>query len=145
MENAGAPGRAPRRGAMAFARFVGGIGLVVAVIFTFSGRAHAAEPTAPATAITLSLDSTFIRSCEEGSRHLEVRLGNVETPDGVRQVFAAVTKTDTAIARLIQRSLAAVGQSERTELSAFTGSVHGWLSGAAGSPGRGRRQHTAVS
>ncbi len=47
MENAGAPGRAPRRGAMAFARFVGGIGLVVAVIFTFSGRAHAAEPTAP--------------------------------------------------------------------------------------------------
>lgn len=83
-------------------------------------EATAAEPTAPATAITLSVDSTFIRSCDEGSRHLEVRLGNAETPDGARQVFAAVTKTDTAIAKLIRRSLAAVGQSDGTELSAFT-------------------------
>jgi hypothetical protein len=29
------------------------------------------ETTAPAIAVTL--DSTFIRSCEEGERHLEVR------------------------------------------------------------------------
>src|SRR5690349_2474869 len=36
----------------------------------------AAKPAAEAAAITLSVDSTYIRSCEEGSRHLEVRLGN---------------------------------------------------------------------
>ena len=37
-----------------------------------------AEPAMAAAAITLTLDSTFIRSCEDGQRHLEVRLGNVE-------------------------------------------------------------------
>src|SRR5215217_317120 len=63
-----------------------------------------AETATAAAAITLTLDSTFIRSCEEGSRHLEVRLGNVETSDGGRQVFAAVATTDTAIEVLIQRS-----------------------------------------
>jgi hypothetical protein len=68
----------------------------------------AAEPAAPAAAITLTLDSTFIRSCEDGQRHLEVRLGNVETSDGARQVFAAVARTDTAIATLIRRGLAAI-------------------------------------
>jgi hypothetical protein len=52
----------------------------------------AAEPAAPAAAITLTLDSTFIRSCEEGQRHLEVRFGNMETSNGARQVFAAVAK-----------------------------------------------------
>jgi hypothetical protein len=46
------------------------------------------------------VDSTFIRSCEAGQRHLEVRLGNVETPDGARQVFAALARTDTAIETL---------------------------------------------
>jgi hypothetical protein len=51
-----------------------------------------AEPATAAAAITLTLDSTFIRSCEDGQRHLEVRLGNVETSEGARQVFAAVTK-----------------------------------------------------
>jgi hypothetical protein len=35
------------------------------------------------------LDSTFIRSCEEGEQHLEVRVGNVETETGGRQVFGA--------------------------------------------------------
>src|SRR4051794_27675142 len=35
-----------------------------------------AEPETAAAAITLILDSTFIRSCEDGQRHLEVRLGN---------------------------------------------------------------------
>src|SRR3954454_9028797 len=33
-----------------------------------------AEPATAAAAITLTLDSTFIRSCEDGQRHLEVRL-----------------------------------------------------------------------
>ena len=37
---------------------------------------------APASAITLSLDSTFIRSCHKGERHLEVRVGNAETAAG---------------------------------------------------------------
>jgi len=41
------------------------------------------ETTAPAIAVTL--DSTFIRSCEEDERHLEVRVGNVETETGGRQ------------------------------------------------------------
>ena len=47
------------------------------------------KPAPPAEAIAVTLDSTFIRSCEEGERHLEVRLGNVETatgrPTGVRR------------------------------------------------------------
>jgi hypothetical protein len=39
-----------------------------------------AERATAAAAITLSVDSTFIRSCEAGPRHLEVRLGNEPTP-----------------------------------------------------------------
>jgi hypothetical protein len=76
-------------------------------------------------AITLTLDSTFIRSCEEGQRHLEVRLGNVETSDGARQVFAAVAKTDTAIETLIRGGLTAVGHTDDTELTAFTDGCSG--------------------
>jgi hypothetical protein len=85
----------------------------------------AAEPAAPAAAITLTLDSTFIRSCEEGQRHLEVRLGNVEASDGARQVFAAVAKTDTPIEALIQRGLKEVGHTADTELTAFTDGCSG--------------------
>src|SRR5689334_21033761 len=44
-------------------------------------------PAASASAIAISLDSTFIRSCHEGERHLEVRVGNAETAEGGRQVF----------------------------------------------------------
>ena len=88
-------------------------------------NAAALEPTAAAPAITLSLDSTFIRSCEEGQRHLEVRLGNVEASSGARQVFAAVAKTGTSIAALIQRSLAEVGQARETEITAFTDGCSG--------------------
>jgi hypothetical protein len=39
----------------------------------------AAEKSPAATAITVTLDSTFIRSREDSERHLEVRVGNVET------------------------------------------------------------------
>ena len=39
----------------------------------------AVRPDTAAPAITVTLDSTFIRSCEDGERHLEVRVGNVET------------------------------------------------------------------
>jgi len=80
----------------------------------------ATEPTVDAAAITLTVDSTFIRSCEDGQRHLEVRLGNVETSTGARQVFAAVAKTDTEIETLIRRSLAEIGQTDKTTLTAFT-------------------------
>jgi hypothetical protein len=84
-----------------------------------------AEPATTAAAITLSVDSTFIRSCEEDQRHLEVRLGNVETSEGARQVFAAVARTDTKIEVLIQRGLAAVGHTDETELAAFTDGCSG--------------------
>jgi hypothetical protein len=84
-----------------------------------------AKPAVPATAITLTLDSTFIRSCEDGQRHLEIRLGNVETSDGARQVFAAVARTDTAIETLIRRGLAAIGHTDETELTAFTDGCSG--------------------
>ena len=59
---------------------------------------------AAAAAITVSLDSTFIRSREEGERHLEVRVGNVETAGGGRQVFGAVAKAGTDITALIRRN-----------------------------------------
>jgi len=42
----------------------------------------ATKPQTAAQAITVTLDSTFIRSCEDGERHLEVQVGNVETALG---------------------------------------------------------------
>jgi hypothetical protein len=78
------------------------------------------KPATPAEMITVTLDSTFIRSCEEGERHLEVRIGNVETTTGRRRVFGAVAKTDTVLAALIRGSLDAVGRTKETVLSAFT-------------------------
>jgi hypothetical protein len=82
--------------------------------------ADAIKPAAAASAIAISLDSTFIRSCRDGERHLEVRIGNVETPGGGRQVFGAVARTDTDIAALIRRNLETMGQTDDTELTAFT-------------------------
>jgi hypothetical protein len=67
-----------------------------------------------ASAIVVTLDSTFIRSCEDGERHLEVRVGNVETESGGRQVFGAVAKSDTDIKVRIGRRLDAVGRTEDT-------------------------------
>ena len=40
------------------------------------GDIPTAKPIAVAMSITVTTDSTFIRSCEEGNRHLEVRVGN---------------------------------------------------------------------
>jgi hypothetical protein len=60
----------------------------------FADRA-AIRPETSAPAITVTLGSTFIRSCEDGERHLEVRVGNVETKSGARQVSGAVAKTST--------------------------------------------------
>ena len=82
--------------------------------------AAAEKPPAAAAAITVTLDSTFIRSREDGERYLEVRVGNVETVDGGRQVFGAVTKAETDITALIQRTLETVGRTDTTEVTAFT-------------------------
>ena len=82
--------------------------------------AAAVKPAAAASAITITLDATFIRSCHDDERHLEVRVGNVETSDGRRQVFASVARTDTDIAVLIRRSLETVGRTADSESTAFT-------------------------
>jgi len=84
------------------------------------GRCTATQPGTAASAIVVTLDSTFIRSCVNGERHLEVRVGNVETPSGSRQVFGAVAKSSTDIEALIRRSLDAVGRTGDTALTAFT-------------------------
>jgi hypothetical protein len=80
----------------------------------------ATRPGTAAPAIVVTVDSTFVRSCEDGERHLEVRVGNVETASGGRQVFGAVAKADTDIEVLIRRNLDAVGRTEDTALTAFT-------------------------
>jgi hypothetical protein len=98
-----------------------------------------AKPETAAAAIAVTLDSTFIRSCEDGERHLEVRVGNVETESGGRQVFGAVAKADTDIKVLICQSLDAVGRIEDTVLTAFTDGCSGLRriladAGVAGAP-----------
>jgi hypothetical protein len=77
------------------------------------------RPTTPAAAISISVDSTFIRSCEDNERHLEVRVGNAET-SASRQVFAAVAKSDTNLVAVIGRTLDSVGRTEATTLTGFT-------------------------
>jgi hypothetical protein len=73
-----------------------------------------------AAAITVTIDLTFVRSCHDGERHFEVRVGNVETAGHRRQVFGAVAGTDTDTAALLRRRLAAVGQTAETAVIAFT-------------------------
>ena len=84
------------------------------------GGCAAIRPETAASAIVVTLDSTFIRSCAEGERHLEVRVGNVETQAGGRQVFGAVAKADTDLQALIRYNLDAVGKGKDTALTAFT-------------------------
>jgi hypothetical protein len=83
-------------------------------------RDVAAEKPPIAAAITISLDSTFIRSCEDSERHLEVRVGNVETETSGRQVFGTVIRTETDITALIQRTLETTGWTDTTKVTAFT-------------------------
>ena len=85
-----------------------------------ASNAVAEKPPIAAAAITISLDSTFIRSREASERHLEVRVGNVETVDGGRQVFGAVTRAETDLTALMQRTLATVGRTDTTKVTAFT-------------------------
>jgi hypothetical protein len=87
--------------------------------------AAVAAPSAAVSAITVTMDSTFIRGCHDGERHLEVRVGNVETSGGGRQVFGAVVNADTEIAVMIRRSLETVGRAADTELTAFTDGAPG--------------------
>ena len=84
------------------------------------GECALIRPDTPASAVVVTLDSTFIRSCETGERHLEVRVGNVEAKSGGRQVFGAVARAATDIKVLINRNLDAVGRVEDTTLTAFT-------------------------
>ena len=63
------------------------------------------RPKTAASAIVVTLDATFIRSCEDGERHLEVQVGDVETESGGRQVFGAIAKAGTDIKVLICRNL----------------------------------------
>src|SRR5215211_3812424 len=79
-----------------------------------------AADAAAAPAIALSLDATFIRGRHEGERHLEVRVGNAETPGGGRQLFGAVANAGTDIVALIRRTLDTMGRTSDTELTAFT-------------------------
>jgi hypothetical protein len=79
-----------------------------------------AEKSRAAASITISLDSTFIRSREDGERHLEVCVGNVEMVAGGRQVFGAVTRAETDITALTQRTLETMGRTDTAEVTAFT-------------------------
>ena len=76
------------------------------------------------------MDSTFIRSREDGERHLEVRVGNVETVDGGRQVFGAVTRAETDITALVQRTLETAGRTDATKVTAFTDGCPGLRHGS---------------
>jgi hypothetical protein len=69
----------------------------------------AIKPPAAAPAITVTVDSTFIRSHEDGERRFEVRVGNVETKAGGRQVFGGLAKAGTCVEGLIRKNLDAVG------------------------------------
>jgi hypothetical protein len=92
------------------------------------GDAAVDQRTAATAVITVSLCSTFIGGREDGKRHLEFRVGNVEATAGERQVFAAVTKADTDFVALIRRNLETAGQTDAAEMTAFTD----------GCPGRAR-------
>jgi hypothetical protein len=93
----------------------------------------AIKPPAATPAITVTVDSTFIRSREDEERHFEVRVGNVETKAGGRQVFGGVAKAGTNIEGLIRKNFDAVGGNEDTVLTAFTDGcpgLRGILAGA---------------
>jgi hypothetical protein len=76
----------------------------------------AIRPPAAAPAITVTVDSTFVRSCEDGERRFEVRVGNVETKAGDRQVFGSVAKAGTDIEGLGRNSVAFDGWSRVTAI-----------------------------
>jgi len=91
-------------------------------------RAAPADKLAAAPeSITVTADSTFIRSRDNGERHLEVHVGNVETAEGSRRVFAGVASSNTDIADLIRRNLETVGRTSATTVTAFTDGCSGLI------------------
>jgi hypothetical protein len=89
------------------------------------GECATTRPEVAASAVVVTLESTFIRSCEQEGRHLEVRVGNVETESGGRQVFGSVVRAGTDVKVLLNRNLDAVGRTGETELTAFTDGCSG--------------------
>jgi hypothetical protein len=89
------------------------------------GECATTRPEVAASAVVVTLDSTFIRSCEQEQRHLEVRVGNVEAASGGRPVFGSVVRARTDIKVLINRNLDAVRRTGETELTAFTDGCSG--------------------
>ena len=73
----------------------------------------------------VTLDSTFIRRCENEERHLEMCVGNGETRCGGSRVFSAVANAEMDIKVLINRNLDAVGHTANTALTAFTDGCSG--------------------
>jgi hypothetical protein len=84
-----------------------------------------------ASAIVVTLDGTFIRSCEAGDQHLEVPVGDAETATGGGQVFGTVVRADTDIKALICQTLDAVGRTEDTILTGLTNGCPGLRSSLA--------------
>jgi hypothetical protein len=82
----------------------------------------AIQPETPASAIVVSLDSTFIRSCEDGERHLEggSAMSKRRLVENRFSVPSHIAKADTAIEALIRCELDAVGRTEDTAVTAFT-------------------------
>jgi hypothetical protein len=85
------------------------------------GSADIAAPTGAAAAVTVSLDSTFIRGRGDSERRLEVRVGNVKTEHGARQMLGAVAKAGTDVAVPLRRRLRTVGRNDDIDVTAFTG------------------------
>ena len=56
---------------------------------------------------------------------MEVRVGNVETPGGGRQVFGIVVKSGTSMLAPIGRNLEIMGRNGDTKLTAFTDGCSG--------------------
>jgi hypothetical protein len=102
-------------------------------------RQRSRRPPAAAAAITITLDSTFIRGRDDGKCHLEVRVGAIETETRGRLVFGAVTRAETDITTLIQRTLETGGPDRRHQSERF----HRGVSGSAHDPDQRGSNETA--
>jgi hypothetical protein len=72
-------------------------------------------------ALTLGLDTAFIRSCSrESGRHLPVVVGEVTTASGDGRIFAAVDDGEDSESDVIRDNLQAQGLTPRTAVTVFT-------------------------
>jgi len=83
------------------------------------GDCGTTRPEVTVSAVVVTLDSTFIRSCEQEEGGLEVRVGDVETESGGWEAFVFVVRAGTDIKILTDRNLDAVGRTGDAELFAF--------------------------